>query len=249
MVGKSAFRRDAAGRAANANSAARGETTRAVRIAQVVFRNVVPVVGILFLSWSASNVLILYFVDTMLSMAVMFAGLLTTFSPPMDGAAARINQEAGYLLASLFVCAFISIPLGLPIALSIVVSGFSFQSAITDHSLKIGLLVQTALALWSYLGLRRALAAYTPEQLMLKQRFGLVLMRWVIVLLASYLFLELSSWRRFLPSLGEAWLLVLVAVYVAASIVAEIKPELLLRGTPADVDAVRPRRAGQGPLR
>ena len=38
-----------------------------IAIGQIVARNLVPVVGILALDWSASTVLLLYFVDTMLS--------------------------------------------------------------------------------------------------------------------------------------------------------------------------------------
>ena len=38
-----------------------------IGIAQVVARNVAPLVGILFFHWSATNVLVLYFLDTLLS--------------------------------------------------------------------------------------------------------------------------------------------------------------------------------------
>jgi hypothetical protein len=51
-------------------------------IANAIARNLVPLGGILFFGWSAANVLILYFVDTLLAMAVMFAGMMRHFLPP-----------------------------------------------------------------------------------------------------------------------------------------------------------------------
>ena len=49
-------------------------------IGQVVARNIVPVVGVIAFGWPAFNVLLLYFVDTLLALGVMFAGLLAWFS-------------------------------------------------------------------------------------------------------------------------------------------------------------------------
>lgn len=51
-----------------------------IAIGQVVARNIVPVVGILAFGWSAASVLLLYFIDTTLSLGVMLAGLLSRSS-------------------------------------------------------------------------------------------------------------------------------------------------------------------------
>jgi len=55
-----------------------------VVIAQAVARNIVPLVGILVFHWSTGNVLILYLLDTLLSMAVIIAGLASSFASPPD---------------------------------------------------------------------------------------------------------------------------------------------------------------------
>jgi hypothetical protein len=68
--------------------------------------------------------------------------------------------------------------------------------------------------------------------LRLKQRFGLILMRWVVVLVVCY------SGLGFVP--GNVGVFLLVAAYVAASIFAEMAPDRFLRGTPAD-DSVEAR--------
>ena len=76
-----------------------------VEIANTVVRNIVALAGIIFLGWSASTVLVLYFVDTMLAIAVMFAGLMRYFMPPVEdeGWAARANGEVGPVAGALAV--------------------------------------------------------------------------------------------------------------------------------------------------
>ena len=88
-----------------------------VAIGQIVARNLVPIVGVIAFGWSAVNVLLLYFVDTMLSMGVMFAGLASYFTRQSseDGIAARINGEAGAIAVAVFLCLFIAVPLGMPL--------------------------------------------------------------------------------------------------------------------------------------
>ena len=60
--------------------------------------------------------LILYFLDTLFSIAVIIAGLAVAFLPPTnaDGLATRINTEVGYAAMALFTAAFLAISLGMP---------------------------------------------------------------------------------------------------------------------------------------
>ena len=206
-----------------------------VAIAQVVARNIVPLVGILVFHWSAGNVLLLYLLDTVLSMAVIFAGLMSTFSPPPgdEGAGGWINSEAGYVLMGLFVAAFIAVPLGMPLGIMLAASSFSFRQAFDDSSLRGGALVQTVVALWSYIELYRALRTYSPAQLKLRQRFALVFMRWLVLLMVTYFILGILP-----PS--ELVLLILVVVYIAGSIFAEISPARFLRAMPGGEDNLEP---------
>ena len=198
-------------------------------LAQIVARNITPLVGILFFHWSATNVLLLYFLDTMLSMAVIFAGLAKSFSPPAgDGIAARIKTEFTAIFVALLLTAFIAIPLGGPIGIVLATADFSYRFALGDPSLRLGFLLQFIIALGSYFELYRALNTHSPEELKLKQRFGLVLMRWVAVLAVCY---------TGLGFMGDFGVFLLVAAYVGASILAEMAPDKLLRGTPADLDA------------
>jgi hypothetical protein len=196
-------------------------------IVQAVARNIVPLVGIFALHWSTGNVLLLYLLDTVLSMAVIFAGLMSSFAPPPDdeGVSGRINAIAGYVLAGLVVAAFLAVPLGTPVGIMLAASGFSFREAFNDSSLRVGALVQAATALWSYAQLYRKLRTHSPEQLKLYKRFGLVIMRWIVVVIATYFIIEILP-----PS--EPVLVMLVVAYIAGSIAAEIAPDRFLRAMP-----------------
>lgn len=199
--------------------------------AQVIARNIVPLVGILAFHWSPGNVLILYLLDTLLAMAVIIAGLASRIAAPPDdeGVGGWINAEAGYVIAGLLVAGMLAVPLGMPVGIMLAASGFSFRDAFHDSSLWSGALVQAVMALWSYVDLYLVLRRYSPAQLQLRKRFALVLLRWVVVIMVTYFVLDIF------PASGPA-LLVLVVAYIAGSIAAELAPDRFLRAMHGDAD-------------
>ena len=209
-------------------------------IAQVAARSAVPLVGILFDSWSTSNVVVLYFLDTLLSVGVIVGGLAKALSPANGVVAGPVRMEFSYVAAGLLVSAFFAVPLGVPIGIVLAISDFSFTAAFHDRSLRIGALVQCAIAAWSYVDLRRALGSHSASDLRLKQRFGIILLRWAAVLGACYLGVEavdvIHTLVHFDSSfeVNRALPFLLVVTYVAVSIVAEIAPSRVLQGAPAD---------------
>lgn len=213
-------------------------------IGQVVARNIVPVVGILAFGWPAASVLVLYFIDTLLAMAVMFAGLASYFGrQASDGVASRINGEAGAILVAIFVTAFIAVPIGMPLVFVGAMAGFEgFRDLWRDPAFLSGAAWQVVAAVWSYAGLWRELKVRSPDDLKLKRRFALVFLRWMVVLFVVYSPLSTLA-GRFLPHL-------LVIVYAAASIFVEIAPGRFLRLMPGgdaagetDADASKAPRA------
>lgn len=207
-------------------------------LANTVLRNLVPLGGILFLGWSATNVLILYFVDTMLAMVVMFAGLTRHFMPPPcdDGLAARLNAEVGCVAMALLMAAVIAIPLGVPLLLVGASAHATWGEVFGEPSFRVGLVMQVIAAFWSCLGLYRALATRTPEELRLKRRFALVFLRWAVVLMAMY--------SGFLFLFGRFAPLILVAVYAGTSIVIDVAPDRFLRAMPGGADDADPLPGG-----
>ncbi len=204
-------------------------------IAQIIARNIVPLAGIVFLGWSAQNVLIIYFADTMLTMAVIFAGVLRKFAPPIedDGWAARLNGEVGMIGGGVFLMIAVAVPLGLPL-LFMLGGNFDLRALLDDRRLLGGLAWQCVAALWSYLALYRALRNATPEQLQLKRRFALVLLRWMALVMVAYLGIGFLA--------GRFAALIFVAIYIGVSIWAELAPDRFLRAMPGGAeDAIAPR--------
>ena len=207
----------------------------ALVFAQVVARNIVPLAGILFLGWNAGNVLILYFADTILTIAVICAGVLRKFAAPIedDGWAARINGEAGMIAGAAFIAATIAVPFG--VFLLFMLGGtFDWRAAIEDRALRAGLAWQCAAAFWSYIELYRALRFSTPEQLQLKRRFSLVFLRWIALVMVGSFGVGFA--------LGRYGALLFVAIYIGVSIYAEIAPDRFLRAMPGGVEDAAPAR-------
>jgi hypothetical protein len=214
--------------------------------AQVIARNVVPLGGILLLGWNAASVLVLYFVDTVLAMSVLFAGALRQFAPPVadDGWAARVNGEAGMVAGGLFLATFISVPLAFPLFLMLG-GDVSLRELVADPALRAGIVWQAIAAFWSYVGLYRALRYATADELRLKRRFALVFLRWIAVMMVAMLGIGLL--------LGRYSPVLFVAIYIGVTIWAEIAPDRFLRVMPggaedADgVSAASGTRADTGP--
>lgn len=211
-------------------------------IGQIVARNIVPIVGILAFGWSAVNVLLLYFIDTLLSMGVMFAGLASYFSRENveKGIASRLNAEFGAVAVAVFLCAFIAVPTGMPLVFVGAMSHWEgFTALWSDRSLLAGIAWQVVAAIWSYAGLWRELHVRTPEELGLKRRFALVFLRWFVIIAAVYLPIAFI-FGRFLP-------FVLVVIYAGTTIFVEIAPDRFLRMMPggaSDADRLPGTAAG-----
>jgi len=139
----------------------------------VVVRNAVPIIGALFFHWSAANLLILYFIDTLLAVGVIAAGFCYHVFP--------VEEAEGFLL---------------------------------------GLALQAIASLVSFRDLVVMLHKYTPDQLGLKRRFAFVFLRWVGMLFVAFTPIPYA--------LGRYGAFVLVIVYIALTIYAELKPDRFL---------------------
>ncbi|MEO8755962.1 MAG: DUF6498-containing protein [Casimicrobiaceae bacterium] len=203
-------------------------------IANTVARNIVPLGGILFFGWSAANVLILYFLDTLLAMGVMFAGLMRYFLPPPkdEGWAARANAEVGYVGAAFMICAFLAVPLGVPLIFMLMGSGLAWRDLLSDPAFRTGLVLQGIAAFWSCSDLYRALQTHTPEELRLKRQFALVFLRWMVVIMVTYMGVGFIF--------GHYAAFFFVAIYTAATIVIDVAPDRFLRAMPGGAEDADP---------
>lgn len=199
--------------------------------AQVIARNIVPLAGVLFLGWNAQNVMVLYFVDTLLSFVVLFAGVARMVAPPItdDGWAARLNTEVGMIGAGVFCMLAIAFPLGLP--LFFMVGGDVDWKALLEPDFTAALVWQVIAAGWAYVEMWRALQHATAEQLRLKRRFALVFLRWIAVIMVA-----MSP----IPMLFGFSAIPFVALYIGVTIFAEVAPDRFLRLMPGGAEDADP---------
>jgi hypothetical protein len=204
------------------------QTTRAplltpLDVANIVTRNLVPVVGVLAFQWSAANLLILYFADTLLAMSVIFAGLLYHFlhNEEVTDLADRINHWAGYVLGGLAGTAIIAVPLAIPVGILVFgTGGHSLEAILADNGFLTGLALQAVASLVSFRALIAALRAYSPEELRLKRRFAILFLRWFCVIA-----LAISPVAVLFGRYGA---LVLVVGYAGLTIFTEVNPTRFL---------------------
>lgn len=187
----------------------------------VVARNIIPIVGVLFLGWSAPNLLMLYFVDTLGGMWAVMMDVSMMFAPFAGGqtVAKRIQGTLSALAVSLFLIAFFAIPLGTPVFILMAMLDWSLQDALANQDFIYGLISIVAI---SVLGMLRALGtdkAKDPKDSIFRRQFGLLFARWVVVLILIY-FVGFA--------LGEIGAVLLVIGYAAATVASELYPERFL---------------------
>lgn len=193
-----------------------------LRWAAVLVRNLVPVAGVLALGWSAPQLLIAYFADTVLGMATAIALVLGwAFPPAGDGARAFYATDLlSQFLTALAIAAVVAVPLGGPVAFLLERGGFRIADALAEPRFRNALLLQSATALLLFLRELRAQAGLPLEALGLRERFGLFFVRWFALVA-----LALSPVG---VALGRAAGPVLVIVYAGLTIAGEIAPARLL---------------------
>jgi hypothetical protein len=150
-------------------------------LAHLVVRNAVPLVGLAFFHWSAANLVILYFVDTLFAFGVIIGGFLYRQFPAeeAEGFAARLNTIAGYVAGAAMVTLILAIPLGMPVFIVVFgASDVSFLDLLHDQGFQVGLGLQAVASLVSFRDLVVALRRYTPEQLGLKRRYEFLILLW-----------------------------------------------------------------------
>lgn len=206
---------------------------RPADLAAAVARLLVPLAGVLFFGWSAAATLLLYFADTLSNVAVVGAGALAGHFPPdrEETVAERINAHAGAAGGGVAIAAIVAVPLGVP--LIFMLGGTApIVEAFADPALRTGMIVQVALALWSYAALYRELQGRTVEELRLKRRFSLLFLRWMVLVIVAYTGIGLL--------IGRYAGLLFVAIYAVISFVIEIAPDHFLRAMPGGVEDVEP---------
>ena len=195
-------------------------------IASLIARNLVPAVGVLFLGWSVGNLLVLYYLDTILSFAVvvlLVARHVTGLGKPgergrpLHGSLDWIKGSLGSLLAAVLIC----LPLGVPLVWTLAAFDWSVSAALADRSFLTGLALQIGGSIYGGIQAHRDLVARTDDERVLKHRAAFIVARWLVVLAVAF-----TGVAGFLgPWIGGT---LVVLVYAGATVYFELFPDRAL---------------------
>jgi hypothetical protein len=195
-------------------------------VASLIARNLVPAVGVLLLGWSAGNLLVLYYLDTILSFAVvvlLVARHVTGLGKPgergrpLQGPLDWIKASLGSLLAAVLIC----LPLGVPLVWTLAAFDWSLSTALVDRSFLTGLALQFGGSVYGGIQAHRDLLARTDDERVLKHRAAFIIARWLVVLAVAF-----TGFIGFLgPWIGGT---LIVLVYAGATVYFELFPDRAL---------------------
>lgn len=197
------------------------------RLASLVSRNLVPVAGVLLLGWSAPDLLVLYYLDTVLGFAVVVLliarhvtglGKAREVGKPLDGPVDWVRGAAGSLLGAVLI----GLPLGVPLFIMLAQFDWSIATALADRAFVSGLAVQAAGSVYGCVQAHRDLLARSDDEHVLKHRAAFVIGRWMVVLVVAMTGLA----ALFGPRFGGA---LVVLAYAGATVYFELYPERALQ--------------------
>jgi hypothetical protein len=209
------------------------------RTASLVSRNLVPVAGVLLLGWSAPDLLVVYYLDTVLGFAVVVLlvarhvtglGAPNERGRPLDGPLDWARGVAGALLGA----ALIGLPLGVPLFIMLAQFDWSVADALADRTFVTALALQAAGSAYGCVQAHRDLLARSDDEHVLKHRAAFVVGRWMVVLVAAMTGLT----ALFGPRFGGA---LVVLAYAGATVYFELYPRRAL-------EWLNPREAQDAPV-
>ncbi len=186
-------------------------------LAMTLARAAVPLWGVFVQDWSASRQLLMYWIDTGMSLVGAFSVVLLRFLPRPDSASELVNTVGGALLGGLFLAAVTMPVLGLPLLFHAPLATFA-RLAVSDPAFSKALIthagVLCVMMIWVYAD--RDVCAREASQA--RDRFVFAFVRWI----ATYLVLvsplaTVSGWS----------LRIAVLAYIALGVWQELAPHRL----------------------
>lgn len=217
--------------------------TRRIQAATVIARNLVPAAGIIILGWSASNLLVTYFLDTLLAFAVLFALAGTQIMPYHTDRMVRPLGRFQYAMEIAMLAAaatsIVAIPLGMPLYIFVASHSWPWQEALADFWFRIALGLQAGTALTGFARMFGELRRLPDVQRHLQRRFGFHFIRWFLVIAVAMTGLGV------LPEFISGF--ILVTTYAVATVYLELAPERVmslfgLRDEPGTQPSPSPRK-------
>src|SRR5947209_18207227 len=166
---------------------------RLADLVNVAMRALVPLAGIVFLDWQAGNVVFVYCADVLASVyavCVLVCGRLFTMEPS-EGPAWWRRLWAGVQLAltALLPWVVIAVPLAMTMVIVLGSVELDWHAALRSRELWLAAAAQFGAAVALLLRDYDVIIGDRDADRAIKRRFGLVFLRWVIVLLIGWSFL------------------------------------------------------------
>jgi hypothetical protein len=180
---------------------------RTIDLASIVARNLAPIAGLVLLGWNATHMALLYYIDTVVSIASLVLLLfLHGTDMPIDLSTAK--GKAAVVLAVAVLAGVYAAVFAWPVIVMFGMSGV--ETDLADRAFLGGLAGQLFAACTSFVTTNRQLRGRGADrEALIKSRFGIVTLRWVAVLAISMV---------------APFAVVIVAAYSAASVYWELKP-------------------------
>jgi hypothetical protein len=208
---------------------------RWLALAALISRNVVPIIGIVFLDWRAENLIVLYFADFILDIGMCVA-LLFLLDPEAktvmqfpDTVGGRMKRALAILMVIGIIAAVFAFVFGMPVfGMFVMDSDLSLGGLFADARFRDGFLMHLILSSWTFLGVYRYFSRMRDSDpsfdvsVPVRGRFRFVLSRWLAIYVTG-----LSI--PFFPTL-------MVVAYCAATVYFELFPQRVVKGLDAPRD-------------
>ena len=196
-------------------------------LVQVAARAVIPVAGILFLQWQPGDVVFVYCADVLASVYVVCVLTCARLfaMEPVEGPAWWRRLWVGVQLGLTAIAPWLAIALPLAATMAIVLAtvGLDWQHVLASRSLWLAAAAQFGTAVLFLLREYDAIVDAPNADWAIKRQFGLVFLRWVIVLMIGW------SVLAGLPGYGFT----VVLACSVATIAVELFPNRVLRSVGA----------------
>ena len=177
-----------------------------LNVASLVARNLAPIAGLALLGWNATHMVLLYYVDTVVSIAAL-VGLLFIHGKDMPIDASNAKGKTAIALAIATITGAFAFVFIWPV---IVVLGMSsIEVDLADRQFLGGLGAQLLASCTTFVSGNRELRGRDDAEALIKRRFGIATLRWVVLCFVSF---------------AAPFAIVLVVAYCAASIYYELRP-------------------------
>ena len=191
------------------------------RLADALFGNGLPIIGVLFLHYDAPRMALVYFFDTWITLMVVVAlQALLTQRRTTDGAGNGRSALANYFDAigsSFLVVSLLMVPVMAPLLIFV---GFSEGRALlaSDSTLWPLISANVVIAVISFFVQSYTMPVTAASEERLKFRFQLTFFRWFAIVILFYLLGQFFE-------LGKLFTYLMVIAYCAFTIGAECFPE------------------------